>query len=53
MAIGDSTGQLIYLEPGIMGARDKQVAWILVAVDFVGGLTEDIDLEWGSTRIHE
>ena len=33
-----------------MGANDKRIAWILVELEFSGGLPGDIDLVWGNRR---
>lgn len=51
--IGNSIRKFIYLDPKVMGARDKRVAWILVDVNFSGGLPENLDLKWGSLCIRQ
>lgn len=46
MEIGNSIGIFICIDPNVMGARGKQVAWILVEIRFSGDLLENLDLEW-------
>ena len=48
--IGDSIGSTKYIDPSIMGAADKRIAWLLVEVDYLGGLPGDIDLIWSDRR---
>ena len=49
-AIGNSIGSTKYIDPGIVGASDKRIAWLLVEVDFAGGLPGDVDLLWNQRR---
>ena len=39
-----------YIDPSILGATDKCIAWILVEMVFSCGLPADVDLVWGSRR---
>lgn len=48
--IGDSIGTTKYIDPNIIGVADKRIAWLLVEVEFVGGLPGDVDLLWGNRR---
>ena len=49
-AIGNSIGTTKYIDPAIIGSSDKKIAWILVEMDFSGGLPGDIDLIRGNRK---
>lgn len=48
MAIGNMVGKFRYMDPCILGAKDKMVAWIQVEVYFSSRLLGSIDMEWDS-----
>lgn len=49
-AIGDSIGRTKHIDPRILGTSDKHIAWLLVEVNFAGGLLSNVDLIWGQRR---
>lgn len=52
-AIGNSIGRTKYIDRSILGSSDKRIAWILVELDYSGGLPGDVDLVWGQRCHHQ
>lgn len=52
-AIGESIDCTKYIYHRIIGTTEKRIAWLLVEVNFKGGLLGDVDLVWGQRRHRE
>jgi len=47
MEIFNKIGKFYFVDEGCLGVLDKRVAWVLVEVDYMGGLPPSLDIIQG------